>query len=506
MRFRHEKQFHVSPFNDMRGHYEFSLSDLGPELRLTIDLFRDGAKVMTAALWGQAVPLNSRTLAVHVMRHPFRIVSNLPRIVWQACLLRYRRRLPWHGKPNPSHPMTIGVPPPTLRQRVCLRAVRRMLEGVRHGRLVVRLPDGAEWHVGDPLAAPCTLRVLNYRCFTRLVSGGDVGFGEAYVDGDWLTDDLTALLALFVRNLDALGATAVKPSFAGRLANRIIHACRRNTLWGSRRNIRGHYDLGNAFYRLWLDQETMMYSCAVFERPDQPLADAQRAKNRRILELAAIDPAHRVLEIGCGWGGFAIDAAGRTGCHVTGITISAAQLELARERVAAAGLAGRIELAHMDYRKLTGAYDRIVAIEMLEAVGHEYFGLFFRKCADALKPGGRIVLQVITIPDDRYEDYLHNPDWIQKHIFPGGLLPSRAILSEAMATAGLRLEQAESIGRHYAPTLSAWRERFNAHAGDLRNMGFDDAFQRKWNYYFSYCEAGFATGYIDDWLLTLSRA
>jgi cyclopropane-fatty-acyl-phospholipid synthase len=296
----------------------------------------------------------------------------------------------------------------------------------------------------------------------------------------------------------------LNPGVIGRLANRILHARRRNTPQGSRRNIRAHYDLGNDFYCLWLDPETMLYSCALFEHPDQTLAEAQAAKIRRIVELAGIGPEHHVLEIGCGWGGFAIEAVRRTGCRVTGITISEAQLKLAQERVRAAGLADRIDLRLMDYRDLDGQYDRIVSIEMLEAVGHEYFEVFFRKCAQVLKPDGRAVLQVITIPDERYDAYRRNPDWIQKHIFPGGILPSRSILAAAMEKAGrLRVVHADNIGPHYASTLRAWRDTFDARADDLRLMGFDNTFQRKWDYYFSYCEAGFATGYIDDWHLVL---
>ncbi len=506
MKFRHAKQFHVSPFNDMRGHYEFSLSDLGPSVRLTIDLVRDGGKVLTAALWGDALPLDSRSLRINVFRHPFRIVSNLPRIAWQACLLHYRRKLPIHRKPNPSHPMTIAVSPPTIFQRWCMREVRRLLSGLKSGRLIVLLPDSTVWTFGDAAAPASTLRVWNYRFFQRLVLDGDIGFGESFVAGEWTVEDLTALITLLVKNMAALDAATLNPGVVGRLANRILHAHRRNTPRGSRRNIRAHYDLGNDFYRLWLDHETMLYSCAVFERPDQTLVEAQVAKIHRVVELAGIRPEHHVLEIGCGWGGFAIEAVRRTGCRVTGITISQAQLQLAQERVKAAGLTDRIELRLMDYRHLEGQYDRIVSIEMLEAVGHEYFELFFRKCAEVLKPGGRLVLQVITIPDERYEAYRRSPDWIQKHIFPGGVLPSRAILATAMGkAAGLRVERADSIGRHYPATLRAWRQGFNASAEDLNRMGFDAAFQRKWNYYFAYCEAGFATGYIDDWQLVLGK-
>ena len=508
LQFRHAKQFHVSPFNDLRGHYEFNLSELGPSMRITLDLVRDGGKVLTAVLWGNAVPLASGALRTTVFRYPFRIVSNLPRITWQAAQLHFRRKLRVYHKPIPSHPMTIKVPPPTMRERWCMRAVRRLLSRMGEGQLLLLLPDGTEWVFGNRTAStPCVLRVWDYRFFTRVVLGGDVGFGEAYTAGEWTTDDLTGLLTLMVHNLQALDDAALDSGCVGRFANRLLHACRANTQRGSRRNIRAHYDLGNDFYRYWLDRETMMYSCAVFNRPDQTLANAQRAKIQRIVDLAGIGQEDHVLEIGCGWGGFAMEVVRRTGCRVTGITISEAQLQLAQERVNAAGMQERITLRLQDYRDLEGQYDHIVSIEMLEAVGHEYFGVFFRKCADVLKPGGRLVLQVITISDARYEAYRRNPDWIQKHILPGGVLPSRAVLATAMSNAaGLQVKRAESIGGHYVKTLQAWRERFCAHTEELRSMGFDEEFQRKWNYYFAYCEAGFATGYIDDWQLVVGAA
>lgn len=503
MHFMHDKQFHVSPFNNMHGGYEFSLSDLGPDMRLVINLARDGQKVLTAVIWGRAVELDSHTLRTNVFRYPFRIVSNLPRITWEAAKLYFLRKLPIYHKPNPSHPMTIAVPPPSLKERWCMRAVKNLLGRIKSGRLIVLLPDGSSWTFGDDKAqAASILRVWSYNFFPRLVFDGDIGFGESYTDAEWTSNDLTALLTLIIRNMKELDPAAVNPGLPTRIATRLLHALRRNTTGGSRRNIRAHYDLGNDFYRLWLDAETMMYSCALFEHPAQTLADAQLAKIRRIIDLAEIRKEHHILEIGCGWGGFAIEAVRRTGCTVTGITISEAQLQLARQRVAEAGLADRIELKLTDYRDLGREQaDRIVSIEMLEAVGHEYFGLFFRKCAGALRPGGKIVLQVITIPNERYESYRNNPDWIQKHIFPGGILPSRAILESAMAN--LQVERAENIGPHYAPTLRAWREQFNARSADLRLMGFDDAFQRKWNYYLSYCEAGFSAGYIDDWQLVI---
>jgi len=498
--FRHPKQFHVSPFNDMRGEYQFSFSELGENIRIVITLVRDGKKVMTAVLRGHAVELNTRNLLSNVLRHPFRIVAAIPRIMREASVLHFRKGLRVFPKPNPSHPMSMVKTRPTAIQRICMKAVTALLRGLRRGHLSLRLPDSSHLRFGEAESPDShELTVWNYAFFTRVAFSGDVGLGESYVAAEWDAKDLPGLLRLMVNNLEALGSDPSPASIIGRTSNYVRHALRSNTRSGSRRNIRDHYDLGNDFYSLWLDPETMFYSCAFFEDPGQPLHEAQKAKALRLISAAGIAPDHHVLEIGCGWGGFAIEAVRATGCRVTGITISQAQLRLARERVAAAGLSDRITLLLKDYRDITGAFDRIVSIEMLEAVGHSMFPAFFKRCSAALAPGGKIALQVITIPDARYDLYRRNPDWIQKHIFPGGLLPSRQVLFGAMEAAGIAVEKEENIGLHYVTTLRAWRERFNRQSERLRELGFDDAFQRKWNYYLSYCEAGFAERYIDDW-------
>jgi cyclopropane-fatty-acyl-phospholipid synthase len=250
----------------------------------------------------------------------------------------------------------------------------------------------------------------------------------------------------------------------------------------------------------------MMYSAALFGREDEPLAAAQRRKIHRLADVADIRPHHHVLEIGCGWGGFAIEAAKHTGCRVTGITISEEQHRYAVERVKAEGLTGQVEIRLCDYRDMQGSFDRIVSIEMLEAVGHRYYGTFFRTCDRLLTPGGRIVLQVITIPDQRYDAYRRNPDWIQKHIFPGGMLPSLTALSKAMTRhSSLIIDQMDNIGIHYAETLRRWRRAFEANREPLLQLGYDETFQRKWIYYLCYCEAGFQTRFTNDLHLVLTR-
>ncbi len=396
--------------------------------------------------------------------------------------------------------------PATYLQQLCLDLLDSRFRSIQTGHLALCLPDGSERHYGDTGVPPCELAVNRYCFFTRLVLGGNIGLGESWTDADWDSPDVTALLELFIHNMDALKKGGLAAGTAKRLSNLIQHASRRNTRSGSKRNIHAHYDLGNAFYRTFLDHETMMYSAALFDAPDQSLADAQRAKLHRLISLAGIERHHHVLEIGCGWGGFAIEAARHTGCHVTGITISQEQFDLATQRVADAGLQGQVEIVMSDYRDMQGAFDRIVSIEMLEAVGHAYYGTFFATCDRLLKPGGRAAIQVITIPDQRYDAYRRAPDWIQKHIFPGGMLPSLTELSKAMARhSSLNVEHLDNIGIHYAETLRRWRYAFEQKHDDLLQMGYDETFQRQWIYYLCYCEAGFQTRYTNNLHLLLAR-
>ena len=379
------------------------------------------------------------------------------------------------------------------------------LENISTGHLLLELPDGTAKHYGDG-SNPVTIKVNNPAFFQKVVLGGNVGMGEAWTDGDWDSDDLTGVLQLFINNISTLKKSGLTSALAKRAANVASHARNKNTKEGSRRNIHEHYDLGNDFYSLFLDRETMMYSSALFETPDESLPAAQQRKIHRLIELADIKPEHHVLEIGCGWGGFAIEAAKSTGCKVTGITISEEQFNYAKQRVAEEGLDGQIEILMCDYRDAQGTYDRIVSIEMLEAVGHQYYGTYLAACDRLLKPGGRVVLQVITIPDQRYDSYRKNPDWIQKYIFPGGMLPSLTELSKAMAKhTQFTVEHLDNIGVHYAETLRRWRHAFVEKREHLLELGYDETFQRKWIYYLCYCEAGFQTRFTNNLHLVLAR-
>lgn len=374
-------------------------------------------------------------------------------------------------------------------QEFCRRRVLERLTGLQGGRLEIR--EGAERRQLGEGGPPVQLEVLAPAFWPAVAFGGSVGAGEAYMEGTWRCDDLTGLMRLLLRNrqiADGLegGLARLSAPLRG-----LLHLLRSNTRAGSRRNIAAHYDLGNDFYRLWLD-ETLMYSCALFERPGMTLAEASTAKLERICRKLDLRPDDHVLEIGTGWGGFAVHAAGRHGCRVTTVTLSRRQLELARERIGSAGLADRVEVRLADYRDLDGQYDKLVSIEMVEAVGADHLGTYFRQCGRLLKPGGAMLLQAITIADRYYASALREVDFIQKHIFPGGFLPSVTALTAAMTGASdLRTVHLEDIGPHYAETLARWRSNFFARLDGVRAQGFDERFVRMWDFYLCYCEAGF---------------
>jgi len=324
------------------------------------------------------------------------------------------------------------------------------------------------------------------------------------MDGQWSSADLTSVLMLAALNREPLGVTRGWTRVPLQIPRTLAHRARRNTIAGSRRNIRAHYDLGNDFYRLFLD-ETMTYSSAVFAAPDQSLAEAQRNKYRLIGQGARLKPGMHVLEIGSGWGGFALFAAGELGCRVTSLTISQAQHELATRRVEAAGLGDLVTIRLADYREITGTYDAIVSIEMLEAVGAEYFEQFFMACDAALKPGGRMSLQSICFPDVAYEPQRRGANWIQQYIFPGGLLPSVAQIERSLHRTQLLVTETHDIAADYVRTLAAWRESFMSRLPEVRALGFDERFIRMWEYYLALSQAGFATGLVQDQQMVLEK-
>ena len=377
------------------------------------------------------------------------------------------------------------------------RTVFRMLEKLDNGRLEVRLPDGASALFGEGEPG-VVLHVHDEAMFGRVLARGDIGLAEAYLDGQWDSPDITALLGLLARNREAL-KKAVYGSWRQLLAARVRHWLNRNSRAGSRRNIMAHYDLGNDFYRLWLD-DTMSYSAAIYhEADDGSLRGAQQAKYGRILDRLQARAGERVLEIGCGWGGFAEMAAAR-GIDITGLTLSPAQLAWAQARVPGA------DLRLQDYRDLNERFDHVVSIEMFEAVGERWWPSYFETLAASLKPGGKAVVQSITIHDALFADYRKGTDFIQQYIFPGGMLPSRSAFRAQAAKAGLKVSDEFAFGHDYARTLAEWRSSFEQRWPEIQKLGFDDTFRRLWRMYLCYCEAGFLAGNIDVFQFELTHA
>jgi len=388
---------------------------------------------------------------------------------------------------------------PTIFDRSCMNLVINLFNKIETGGLTFYLPDGSARYFGDKNSSfQAQMTINDYRFFKDAVLGGDVGLGEAYMKGFWDTDDIPALFSVLIKNRQALANGNMTTAWLLRQKDRLMHALRANTLSGSRRNIGEHYDLSNDFFQTFLDP-TMLYSCGLYQDESDTCEDAQRRKLQSIIDKAHIESTDHVLEVGCGWGGFAMEAVKQTGCRVTGITVSEEQYQLAQERVLQAGLQDKITILFKDYRNVAGLFDKIVSIEMLEAVGHKYLGTFFTVCDKLLKPAGRLVIQVITIPDQNYENYRRNTDWIQKYIFPGGHLPSVTALSQVVTrNTSLLMEQLEDIGTNYARTLKDWRKSFTRNLDKINSLGFDEIFQRKWIYYLAMCEAGFRERAISD--------
>ncbi len=377
--------------------------------------------------------------------------------------------------------------------------------GLEAGTLSVTLPNGDsrtfDGHLDGPVAS---VTIYQWRGLWRMMLGGDVGFAEGYIAEEWHTDDLTALLELAAINNESL-ESKVEGTFLVRAIDRVRHLMRPNTKKGSKRNISEHYDLGNGFYREWLDP-TMTYSSALYDCPNDPLEVAQLRKYKRIAEQLNPGPDSHLLEIGCGWGGFATYAAREYGCKVTGITLSQEQHDFARERAFNEGLADKIDIRLQDYRDVQGTYDGIASIEMFEAVGERNWPRFFSTVAERLKPEAHAALQVITIEESRYHGYRKSADFIQRYVFPGGMLPSPSVFRSHAEGSGLAVHDTHFFGLSYAKTLAEWQDRFTEAWPLIERHGFDQTFRRIWDYYLAYCRAGFQTGGIDVGHFLLKRA
>ena len=375
---------------------------------------------------------------------------------------------------------------------------------VRGGRLEMVLPNLRRLAFGDAEATTCTMQIRDFAFAQRIIAGGDIGLAEGYMAGEWDTPDLSAVLIFLNGNVERI-IKVFRGNPLIRAMNAIRNLKRENTREGSRKNILAHYDLGNRFYSTWLDK-TMTYSSARYDRTScGDLAEAQLEKYRTLARHIDLKPGEHVLEIGCGWGGFAEVAVKEFGARVTGLTLSDEQLAFANERMRREGIADRVDLRLQDYRDVQGPFDKVASIEMFEAVGEKYWPAYFAKIAEVLKPGGRAGLQIITIRDDLFERYRTRVDFIQQYVFPGGMLPSMRRLDEETSRAGLTRDGVDKFGVSYADTLAEWGRRFRAAWGDIGPLGFDDRFKRLWQFYLSYCEAGFRTGNTDVVQIALAK-
>jgi len=384
------------------------------------------------------------------------------------------------------------------------RLVMAGLSRMQYGSVEVTLPDGTRRRFGDRAGPTAHLTVHNADAFRSIAGRGEIGLGEAYVDGHWSSPDLALLLEIGAWNRAALDLNARWLTRPLRWVDRRLHRARRNTVEQSRTNIAAHYDLSNELFALFLDP-TMTYSSGLFETGSEALQAAQELKYEALISLAGLQPESHVLEIGGGWGGFAIHAARKVGCRVTSITISAEQWRFMEERIAAEGLADRVEAKLLDYRDVSGQYDAIVSIEMLEAVGADFYERYFEVCQRSLRPGGRIALQVITVPDRAFAPARDGVNWLQKYIFPGGDVPSLAAIERALTRTDLIITSVRDIGTDYATTLRIWRERFLEQRDRVLALGFDERFMRMWEYYLALCEAGFRARMTQDLQIGMER-
>ena len=407
----------------------------------------------------------------------------------------------------PAELVGAGPTSDTWLQRLGRRLFLAKLAGIEQGEITVI--DGAEQQRFGKRSANCdlhaTIEVRHPQTYADVAFGGSTGGGEAYMHGHWRSSDLTSLVRIFIRNRPVLNALDSGSSFVTAPLRRILHALNRNSRHGARRNIAAHYDLGNDLFALFLGH-TMAYSCGIFEREDSTLDEAQLAKFERICRKLKLGPADHLVEIGTGWGGLAIHAAQNYGCHVTTTTISKEQHDWAAEKIRAAGLSDRITLLLDDYRDLKGKFDKLVSVEMIEAVGRHYLDTYIAQCSRLLKPNGAMLLQAITIRDQLYESAARGIDFIQRFIFPGSFLPSVSVIADSVRSASdMKIFHMEDIGPHYATTLRTWRENFFARLPDVRRLGYPEPFVRMWDFYLSYCEGGCQERQMGDLQLLLTK-
>lgn len=503
--FTHAKSFYVSPFSPDEGDFHFFIQDIKTGIDIQVHYLNNGKTDIVATLKGNQTPVTTPSLVWLAVRYPLSAIKTMPRILYQASILHYKKKHYARRKPMQTDPLTIKNEPGTWLQRRYIHLFQRTLKkAIREGHLKVRFPDGTVHDYGDQTKDAILLTIYSPNFFSRIVYHSDIGLAQSYVKQEWECADISQLLALFIRNRDRL-FSSYSGSVLSNLFYGIKHRLSHNSLKNSKDNIYAHYDLGNDFYALFLDS-SMTYSCAYYTKANMSLEEAQEEKLNKIIQKLNLRSDHHVLEIGTGWGALAIKIAEKTNCTVTSLTLSKAQYDYATQLIKEKGLSEKITVLLQDYRHHHGHYDRIVSIEMIEAVGYDYLRTYFKTCDKLLKPHGLIMIQGITMTDQLYQQYINKTDFIQQYIFPGSHLPSLTHIQDILTQdTGLMIEDLENIGPHYALTLAAWKQRFLSNKKDIESK-YGHEFIRLWVMYFSYCESAFQERHIHNLQLVLTRS
>ncbi len=495
--FEHQKELHVSPFYNTEGKYCFLFSKNICNINVTINYYKGTEKMFNANLNLNSSPIHRYSFVRMSSQLISTALKTFPRILFQASILKFKHRLPVFKKSPLNSPFSHSRKTPSIISKLCMSFVFKALSKIKHGQLTFLLPNGDKVEFGQfSKNANAEIKVNDFNFFKQLVLKGDIGLSDAYISNYWTTSNLENCFEIFINNYQEIKSQNPLSNFF-RTFFRLQHFFKRNSIVRAKKNIYDHYDLGNSFFKLFLDKN-WVYSSAVFESPDQPLEDAQLNKINQVLDLADIQPNHKILEIGSGWGALAIHAATTIGCHVTTVTISEEQYNFVKKKINMLHLDNKIEVKLMDYRLLIGKYDRIISVEMLEAVGPQFYDAYFKKCHELLHRDGKAVFQCIMIPEERYTHYLKNPDFIQKYIFPGGHLPTLELIQDVTSQSRFKWITHHEITPHYVPTLNAWDIAFANKKSELEKLGFNERFFNTWRYYFNYCSAGFKTNFIHN--------
>ena len=505
MTFSSDKQFYVSPFFDVDGHYDFKLSSYSDSLSIVINYLKESTLQLHASLVGSRKVLSDKAILFIMLTIPWSGIQTFIYILFEAFRLKFLKSISIKKRGKLMHKNSYKSSSLSFVQSICKDVFLSQINKMKNVCLTIHFPSGLAKQYGDPSAdKKLSMKINDHRFYTKVCFRQEMGLGEAFVLEYWESENVKELLATFLENKKELG---VQFKFIFKCVNVVLrfqHFLNRNSVFKSKKNIHKHYDLGNDFFESFLDP-SMLYSCAIYPSEDATLSQAQQYKMDQIIDKLNISPGMNVLEIGSGWGSMAIEIVKKVDCKLTTVTISKQQYNYVKKRIEDLNLTDKITILYQDYRYVEGEFDRVVSIEMIEAVGHKYLPVYFNKINQLLNSTGKALIQAITIRDDVYDTYKRNSDWIRKYIFPGGHLPSVGHIKTLINDTNLSLSQADNIGLHYVKTLEDWKCLFFAKLDCIKKKGFDDEFIRKWHYYFEYSQAGFMNGYIQDFHLVFDK-